>query len=112
MPVTADQLTGYQPGRWTLDANHSEIGFSARHLAISKVKGVFDVFDATINAPEDPNAATVTAKIEVASVNTKQAMRDDHLRASDFFAVDEHPHMTFASTSIHWERGQHVPLRR
>jgi polyisoprenoid-binding protein YceI len=100
MSITAAQVAGYRVGIWKLDASHSEIGFSVRHLAISKVRGVFEAFDVTIVAPEDPNDATVEALIDVASVNTKQAMRDNHLRTSDFFAVDEHPNMRFVSTAF------------
>jgi polyisoprenoid-binding protein YceI len=101
MPITAEHVTGYQAGTWKLDPTHSEIAFSVRHLAISKVKGTFEQFDVTVTAPENPADATIHATIEIASVNTKQPMRDDHLRTSDFFAADEHPQMTFASTAFH-----------
>ena len=100
MTITAAHIDGYRTGTWRLDAAHSTIGFSVRHLAISKVKGVFETFDVTVVAPEDPADATVEATIEVASVNTKQQMRDDHLRTSDFFAVAEHPQMRFVSTAF------------
>jgi polyisoprenoid-binding protein YceI len=100
MPTTAALVDGYQTGTWKLDPTHSEIAFSVRHLAISKVKGVFEQFDVTVTAPEDPEDATVQATIEIASVNTKQAQRDQHLRTSDFFAADEHPQMRFVSTAL------------
>ena len=104
MPITAEHVDGYQAGTWKLDPSHSEITFSVRHLAISKVRGSFEQFDVTVTAPENPSDATVTATIEIASVNTKQAQRDQHLRTSDFFAADEHPQMTFVSTAFHPEQ--------
>ena len=103
MPITAEHVTGYQAGTWKLDPTHSDIAFSVRHLAISKVKGVFEQFDVTVTAPENPADATVEATIEIASVNTKQAQRDEHLRTSDFFAANEHPQMRFVSTAFHPE---------
>ena len=100
MTITAEHVAGYRTGTWKLDPTHSEIAFSVRHLAISKVKGVFEQFDVTVVAPEHPADATVEATIEIASVNTKQAQRDQHLRTSDFFAADEHPQMRFRSTAL------------
>ena len=51
MPSTAEHIPGYRPGTWTLDPAHSEAAFSVRHLAISKVKGVFERFEVTVRAP-------------------------------------------------------------
>jgi len=101
MTITAEHVAGYQAGTWKLDPTHSEIAFSVRHLAISKVKGTFEEFDVTVTAPENPADATIEATIEIASVNTKQPQRDQHLRTSDFFAADEHPQMKFVSTAFH-----------
>lgn len=95
MTTTTDAPTGYVAGTWKLDPTHSEIAFSVRHLAISKVKGTFDAFDVTIVTDEDPTLSTIDATIEVASVNTNQKDRDNHLRTSDFFLVEEFPTMTF-----------------
>lgn len=92
--------TAYQVGTWTLDAAHSELSFTVRHLAISKVRGTFERFDVTVVAPEDPSKLSVTATVDVASVNTGQEQRDGHLRNSDFFLVEEHPTMSFTSTGI------------
>lgn len=103
MPITAEHVAGYKPGTWKLDPTHSEVAFSVRHLAISKVKGTFEQFDVTVTAPENPSHATVEATVEIVSVNTKQAQRDQHLRTSDFFAADEHPQMKFVSTAFHPE---------
>jgi polyisoprenoid-binding protein YceI len=100
MSVTTDMIPGYVAGTWTLDPAHSEVSFSVRHLAISKVRGVFEKFEVTVVTAEDPHDSTVTASIDVASVNTNQPQRDDHLRTSDFFAIDEFPTMTFVSTGL------------
>jgi len=90
----------YLAGIWKLDPTHSEISFWVRHLAISKVRGTFDSFDVTIVTADDPQDSTIEATIDVASVNTNQKDRDQHLRTSDFFLVEEYPTMTFASTAF------------
>ncbi|HXR44677.1 MAG TPA: YceI family protein [Pseudolysinimonas sp.] len=90
----------YRVGTWRLDPAHSELSFTVKHLRVTKVRGTFDTFDVTIVTAEDPAQTTIVATVDVASVNTKQEMRDNHLRTSDFFKVDEHPTMTFRSTGI------------
>lgn len=89
----------FTAGTWRLDLSHSELGFSVRHLAISKVKGSFDRFDATVTATSD-GTVSVEASIEVASINTKNEGRDGHLQTGDFFKTDEFPTATFTSTSV------------
>lgn len=100
MTLTTDLSPDYRVGTWTLDPSHSEVGFSVRHLMISTVRGTFEKFDVTIVTPENPADATITATIDVASVNTKSEPRDNHLRASDFFLVETYPTMTFVSTAV------------
>lgn len=90
----------YIVGTWKLDPAHSDISFSVKHLMISKVRGTFETFDVTIVTADDPSDTTIEATVDVASVNTNQEARDNHLRTSDFFQVDEHPTMTFVSTSF------------
>lgn len=90
----------YRVGTWTLDPTHSELSFSVRHLAISKVRGFFRSFEVTVVTPEDPTGISVEARVDVASVDTNQEARDQHLRTSDFFLVEEHPTMSFRSTGI------------
>ena len=90
----------YVVGTWRLDPAHSEVAFTVKHLAISKVRGRFENFDVTIVTAENPAESTIEATIDVGSVNTGQEARDNHLRTSDFFLVEEHPHMTFTSTGI------------
>ena len=90
----------YVTGTWKVDPTHSEIGFTVRHLAISKVRGTFETFDVTIVTAENPADTTIEASIDIASVNTKQADRDNHLRTGDFFLAEEFPTMNFRSTGI------------
>lgn len=100
MSITADQIPGYRVGTWNIDPTHTEVGFSVRHLAISKVKGKFERFSGTITTAENPLESTVEATVEVASINTNQADRDNHLRTGDFFAAEEFPEFTFKSTGV------------
>lgn len=100
MTTTLAQRSDYRTGTWKLDLAHSELSFSVRHLAISKVRGTFDDFDVTIVTTDDPAETTVEAVVQVASVNTNQEQRDQHLRTSDFFLADEHPQIAFRSTGL------------
>jgi polyisoprenoid-binding protein YceI len=93
----------YIAGTWKLDPSHSEVSFTVKHLMISKVRGIFETFDVTIVTAENPHDSTIEATIDVASVNTGNEGRDNHLRTSDFFLVEEHPTMTFVSTSFDGE---------
>lgn len=102
--------TDHIVGTWVLDPTHSEIAFTVKHLAISKVRGKFEKFDVTIVTAADPALSTVSATIDVASVNTGQEARDNHLRTSDFFLVDEHPTITFQSTGITLSSGDDFTL--
>jgi polyisoprenoid-binding protein YceI len=87
-------------GTWTIDPSHSEVGFSVRHLAVSKVKGQFESFDGTLTIAADPLQSTVEASIDLSSITTRDAQRDEHLRSGDFFNVDASPKMTFRSTAV------------
>ena len=100
------EIPGYKAGTWTIDPTHSEVGFSIRHLMISKVKGVFENFDATFVTAENPLESKVTAKADVASINTKDKNRDAHLRTGDFFLAEEHPTIDFVSTGVRHEGGE------
>lgn len=86
---------------WTLDKAHSEIEFSIRHMMISRVKGAFRDFDAEIEAdPADLTTANIQFTIDIASIDTGNEDRDNHLRSADFFEVEKYPKLTFTSTSI------------
>jgi polyisoprenoid-binding protein YceI len=88
------------PGTWTVDPAHSSVGFVARHLMISKVRGSFRSFAGTVTIGEDPLASTVEATVELASVSTGDDGRDAHLRGADFFDVENNPTMTFRSSGV------------
>lgn len=86
-------------GTYTLDPAHTRIGFVARHAMVTKVRGSFDVFAGTaVLNGADPAASTATVTIKAASINTRNAQRDEHLRSNDFLAMDDYPEITFVST--------------
>ncbi len=99
------EIPGYKAGTWVLDPSHSEVTFSVRHMMISKVRGTFGVKSATIIAPENPLEARVEASVDVASIDTKDEGRDNHLRSADFFDVENHPTLDFVSTGVRYEGG-------
>ena len=88
------------PGTWTVDASHSNVGFTARHLMVAKVRGSFTEFTGTIDVAVDPLKSTLNATVEATSVNTGDEGRDTHLRGDDFFDVDNHKQWTLVSTGI------------
>jgi len=98
-PVTT-QIPGYVVGTWDIDASHSTVGFVVRHMMVSKVRGFFRDFSGEIVTAEDPTQSTVTATIDLGSIDTRQEQRDAHIRSADFFDVDNHPTMTFRSTGV------------
>ena len=100
MTRTSEGTTLPAVGTWDIDASHSTVGFSVRHLGISKVRGVFGSFSGAVEVVEDPSLCSLQVEVEVASVDTKDAGRDEHLRTNDFFSAPEHPTMTFTSTSV------------
>lgn len=97
-------------GTWTIDPSHSEVGFSVRHLMVSKVKGTFEKFSGTLTIGENPLDSTVTAEVDLNSINTRDEQRDGHLRSADFFEVESHPTMTFASTGVKANGDDYVVL--
>jgi polyisoprenoid-binding protein YceI len=99
-PQTATSAVPLKPGRWALDPVHSGVVFAIRHLGLSKVRGRFDRFDATLEVGTSLDDIHVEATIDMASVNTNNADRDAHIRNTDFFDVDKHPTMHFVSTGL------------
>jgi polyisoprenoid-binding protein YceI len=88
------------PGRWAVDHAHSELGFTIRHLGISKVRGRFARFDGDVVVGDTEATTSVTATVELASVDTGNADRDDHVRSPDLLDVERRPAMTFRSTGV------------
>jgi polyisoprenoid-binding protein YceI len=93
-------IPGYLAGTWKADPVHSEIAFSVRHLMISKVRGRFTGYDVSIVTSEDPLASSVTATIDLGSVDTGNEQRDNHLRSADFLEVERYPTMIYRSTAM------------
>lgn len=107
-PTTTTSIPGYVAGTWTIDPVHSEVGFSVRHMMVSKVRGKFTTFSGQLVTGAEPLASSVTAEIDLASIDTGNEQRDDHIRSADFFEVDAHPTMTYRSTGIRLEGGEYI----
>ncbi|RUL49612.1 MULTISPECIES: YceI family protein [Lysinibacillus] len=88
--------------KWTVDQSHSNVGFEVKHMMVSKVKGHFDSYTAEVEAADltDLTTAQIAFSFDVASINTKSADRDNHLKSGDFFDAEKFPVITFKSTSI------------
>jgi polyisoprenoid-binding protein YceI len=100
--LTTHTETGRIPGgTYTLDQSHSRIGFVARHAMVTKVRGAFNDFDASIVVDaEDLSRSSARITIKTASIDTRNEQRDGHLRSNDFLAIDENPEITFVSTEV------------
>jgi polyisoprenoid-binding protein YceI len=98
--ATAPALTDLT-GTYTIDPAHTRIGFVARHAMVTKVRGSFNEFEgtATLDAAK-PADSRVQVTITAASIDTRNAQRDEHLRSNDFLAMDEYPQITFSSTGV------------
>ncbi|WP_337062589.1 YceI family protein [Kineococcus sp. G2] len=93
-------VPGYLPGTWTIDASHSEVSFTVRHMAVSKVRGRLGAVSGELVTAEDPTRSTVTATVDVTSLTTFNEQRDAHVHSADFFDVATHPSATFTSTAL------------
>jgi polyisoprenoid-binding protein YceI len=93
-------IPGYVAGTWTIDPVHSEVGFAVRHMMVSKVRGKFKTFSGELVTGENPLESSVTAEIDLASIDTGAEQRDNHIRSADFFEVETYPTMTYRSTGV------------
>lgn len=100
MTTEAVQIPGYVAGKWTVDTVHSHVGFTVRHMMVSKVRGQFKIFDADVTTAEDPLQSTFSARVDLRSIDTGNEQRDNHIRSADFFSVETNPEMTYRSTGI------------
>jgi polyisoprenoid-binding protein YceI len=90
-----------QNSGWKVDKAHTSVGFAVRHMVISEVIGNFKDFDITVNASKDDfSDAVIDATIKVASINTDNERRDNHLKSDDFFNAEKFPEIKFKSTSF------------
>lgn len=87
-------------GTYGIDTMHTQLGFSITHLGISIIRGTFDRFSGSLTVGETLADTSVTIEAEMASMNSGNAMRDEHMHGADFFDVANHPRMSFVSTSI------------
>ena len=92
--------------KWDLDLVHSSINFTVRHLMVSKVHGRFANWSGTLSFdPSNPTSGQVDVQIDAASIDTRDAQRDGHLKSADFLETDAHPHITFKSTKVEKKSG-------
>ena len=98
-PETGTALSALT-GTYTIDPAHSRIGFMARHAMVTKVRGAFNEFTGNLVLDgSDPANSTAAVTIKAASIDTRNAQRDGHLLGNDFLSIEEHPEITFVSTS-------------
>jgi polyisoprenoid-binding protein YceI len=87
-------------GTWTIDPTHSRIGFVARHMMVTKVRGSFGEYSADIEIAENPLDSQLSAEVQMASIDTGNADRDQHLRTNDFFDIERFPTMSLVASGF------------
>ncbi|MGA2455328.1 MAG: YceI family protein [Solirubrobacteraceae bacterium] len=97
-PESTVTQTALPTGTWNVDPVHSSVEFHVKHLGIATVKGHFNEFEGTLVVGDD--GITASGSVKVASVDTRESQRDEHLRSPDFFDAENHPEITFKSTSV------------
>ncbi|MFI6675871.1 YceI family protein [Kribbella sp. NPDC050470] len=100
-------IPGLVAGTYAIDAAHSEIGFTVRHL-MTKVRGTFQEYTGEINVKDTLEESTTNVSVELASVHTRSEQRDGHLRSGDFFDAENSPKMTFVSTALKPEGDDYI----
>jgi polyisoprenoid-binding protein YceI len=95
---TTTTATALPTGTWQVDKVHSSVEFQVKHLGIATVKGQFTEFEGTLEV--SPEGAVAYGTVQVASVNTREPQRDEHLRSADFFNAEQNPEINFRSTAI------------
>ena len=101
-------IPGYVAGTWNIDPVHSEVGFSVRHMMVSKVRGRFTSFSGQLVTGASPLESSVNAEIDMASISTGNDQRDAHIRSADFFEVETHPTMTYRSSGVRADGGDYI----
>ena len=95
-----ETVPGYLAGTWAIDPVHTDVGFVVRHMVVAKVRGRFTKFEGQIVTGKNPADSSVTATIDLTSIDTGNQQRDDHIRSADFFEVETYPTMTYRSTGV------------
>ncbi|MBE1486189.1 YceI family protein [Plantactinospora soyae] len=103
-------LTIPAPGTYLLDQAHKRVGFVARHMMVSKVRGQFREAEATITVTENPLESAVSATISTGSIDTGATDRDNHLRSGDFLEVEQFPTLEYRSTGVKSHSGNEFVL--
>jgi polyisoprenoid-binding protein YceI len=98
--MTISTATAVPVGTFSVDPAHSRVEFAVKHLGIATVRGHFGEFAGTIELSDDLSSAKAYGSVEVATVDTQESQRDEHLRSPDFFEVERFPQITFESTEI------------
>jgi polyisoprenoid-binding protein YceI len=106
--TTTTEIPGYVAGTWDIDPVHTDISFTVRHMMVSKVRGHFETFEGTVTTGVSPLDSTVEVSIDLASINTNNDDRDNHIRGDDFFGVEQFPKMTYRSTGVRQVNGDYV----
>jgi polyisoprenoid-binding protein YceI len=97
--------------KWNIDVTHSSITFSVRHLVVAKVRGHFTRFSGSIELDADRlQDSTVAVSIEAASIDTREAQRDTHLKSPDFLDVEKFPTLDFKSTKVEPLDSEHLKV--
>jgi polyisoprenoid-binding protein YceI len=101
MTNAATTTTGTTQSTWTIDPDHTQVWFAVKHMMFATVKGQFPGLSGEIRLDESDAANTaIEVSIDAASIDTRSAQRDEHLRSADFFDVGNHPHLTFVSRRV------------
>jgi len=109
MSVTTEtRIPGYVAGTWTIDPVHSEVGFTVRHMMVSKVRGKFNEFSGELVTGENPLESRVSASIDLASIDTGNVDRDNHVRSADFFETETFKTMTYHSNGLRIDGDDYV----
>ena len=98
--ATDQQQVVVPAGTWVVDPAHSSVEFQVKHMGIATVKGKFNEFEGRIEVAGDIAGAKASGTVKVATVDTNEPQRDDHLRSPDFFDVEQYPELTFTSKEI------------
>ena len=88
------------PGSYAIDASHTHVGFTVRHMMVSKVRGQFEKFEGTVVIADEPTQSSVNVTVELDSINTNDEARDGHLKSADFFNTEANKQLTFVSTAV------------
>ncbi len=106
MAAESVEIPGYIAGTWDIDPVHSHVGFVARHLMVSKVRGNFNTVEGQIITADDPLESSATATIDMTSLSTGNEQRDSDVKSENFLDVANHPRMSYRTTGIRQEAGE------